>query len=71
MTKWEKYSKEKGIKKQANKPKMVWDDIVKEWVPRFGYKKAKAEAEKNWLMEYKASYNIWTLPSVTASLHAL
>ena len=52
LTKWEQYAKEKGIVKQK-KARMVWDDIVKEWVPRFGYKKAKAEAEKNWVMEYK------------------
>lgn len=52
LTKWEKYAKEKGIQKQK-KSKLVWDDVVKEWVPRFGYKKAKAETEKNWLMEYK------------------
>ena len=32
---------------------MVWDDVVKDWVPRFGYKKAKAEVEKNWAMEWK------------------
>ena len=54
LTKWEQYAKEKGIVKQK-KSKMVWDDIVKEWVPRFGYKKAKAEAEKNWAMEYKGN----------------
>ncbi len=52
MTKWEKYAKEKGIVKQK-KTRKVWDDVVKEWVPRFGYKKAKAEAQKNWMMEYK------------------
>ena len=51
-TKWEQYAKEKGIQKKK-KTKLVWDDVVKEWVPRFGYKKAKAETEKNWLMEYK------------------
>merc|ERR1711997_1171787 len=51
-TKWEQYAKEKGITKQK-KSKMVWDDVVKEWIPRFGYKKAKAETEKNWVMEYK------------------
>ena len=32
---------------------MVWDDVVKNWVPRFGYKKVKAEEEKNWMMHYK------------------
>ena len=52
LTKWEQYAKEKGIQKQK-KSKLVWDDVVKEWVPRFGYKKAKAEVEKNWLMPYK------------------
>jgi hypothetical protein len=35
------------------KSRMVWDDVVKNWVPRFGYKKVKAEEEKNWMMHYK------------------
>ena len=52
LTKWERYAKEKGIEKKKQ-PKKVWDDVVKEWVPRFGYKKAQAEAQKNWMMEYK------------------
>ena len=52
-TKWEKYAKEKGIENKKKKSRMVWDDVVKEWVPRFGYKKAKAEVEKNWAMEWK------------------
>ena len=52
LTKWEQYAKEKGIKKEK-KSKLVWDDVVKEWIPRFGMKKAKAEVEKNWLMPYK------------------
>ena len=51
-TKWEQYAKEKGIVKKK-KTKLVWDDVVKEWIPRFGYKKAVAETEKNWVMEYK------------------
>lgn len=53
-TRWEQYAKEKGIqKKTKGKAKLVWDDVVKEWVPRYGYKKAKAEERKNWMMEYK------------------
>ena len=52
-TKWEKYAKEKGIENKKKKSRMVWDDVVKDWVPRFGYKKAKAEVEKNWAMEWK------------------
>jgi len=55
-TKWEQYAKEKGIVKKK-KTKLVWDDVVKEWIPRFGYKKAVAETEKNWVMEYKEGDN--------------
>ena len=36
---------------------MVWDDVVKNWVPRFGFKKVKAEEEKNWMMHYKVGSN--------------
>jgi len=39
----------------------VWDDVVKNWIPRYGYKKAKAEEEKNWMMEYKVSLKKITL----------
>ena len=73
LTKWESYAKEKGIQKQK-KSKLVWDDVVKEWVPRFGYKKAKAEVEKNWLMPYKVmilqTYNFRLLKSLQ-NLHDL
>ena len=31
----------------------MWDDEVRRFVPRFGYGKAKADGEKNWLMEIK------------------
>ncbi len=51
-TKWEKFAAEKGIVKKK-KTKLVWDEVVNRWVPRFGYGKAKAEHEKNWLMEIK------------------
>lgn len=43
---------------------MVWDDVVKDWIPRFGYKKAVAEQTKNWMMPYKVSRgasNMWSL----------
>ena len=52
-TKWEKYAKEKGIVNKKKKSRMVWDEVVKDWVPRFGYKKAQAEVEKNWAMPWK------------------
>ncbi len=51
-TKWERYAKEKGIQKKK-RTKVVWDDAVRQWVPRYGYKKARAEEQKNWMMPYK------------------
>jgi len=61
-TKWEAYAKQKGIDRKSKKPKggeegkagrLVWDDQVREWIPKFGYKKAQAEQKKNWMMEIK------------------
>lgn len=53
MTKWEKYAKEKGIVKKKRKDRMVWDDVVKEWVPQFGYKKIKVDEKKTWCIPLK------------------
>merc|ERR1712241_416313 len=53
LTKWEKYAKEKGIDKKKKKDRLVWDDVVQKWVPQFGYKKAQAEADKNWAIPVK------------------
>jgi len=50
LTKWEQYAKDKGIKKRK-KTKLVWDEMVKDWVPRYGYKKVQAEHAKDWLLE--------------------
>nr|CAG4637311.1 EOG090X0CBY [Ceriodaphnia reticulata] len=57
LTKWEKYAKEKGITKRK-KSKATWDEELQachtlklKWVPRFGFKKALAEKEKNWVVE--------------------
>lgn len=52
-TKWEKYAKEKGITKSKKKDRLIWDDIVKKWVPQFGYKKKQVENEKNWCIPIK------------------
>nr|CAG4641998.1 EOG090X0CBY [Eurycercus lamellatus] len=50
LTKWEKYAKEKGITKRK-KSKAEWDEDLKKWVPRFGFKKVEAEKEKSWVVE--------------------
>eukprot|EP00899_Mesostigma_viride_P017971 jgi/Mesvir1/26175/Mv06872-RA.1 len=39
LTKWEKFAKEKGIRKKK-KDKVVWDDATGEWRRRYGYKRA-------------------------------
>ncbi|KAJ1527531.1 hypothetical protein ONE63_007501 [Megalurothrips usitatus] len=50
LTKWEKFAKEKGIVK-TKKSKLTWDEALKKWVPRYGYRKAAAEKEKDWVIE--------------------
>jgi len=50
LTKWQTYAKEKGITKRK-KTKLVWDEIVNAWVPRFGFKRAAAQHEKDWVLE--------------------
>jgi len=50
-TKWEQFAKRKGIKSNKDREKLVWDDATRRWVPRYGYKRAKNEEEKNWVEE--------------------
>lgn len=50
LTKWQKFAQEKGIQKKK-KPKLSWDDQLQKWVPLYGFKRAKAGNEKNWLLE--------------------
>ena len=57
MTKWEKYAKDKGIEKKKKKDRLVWDDVVQKWIPQFGYKKAQAEADKNWAIPVKHNHD--------------
>ncbi|KAL6263185.1 hypothetical protein P5V15_005985 [Pogonomyrmex californicus] len=52
LTKWEKFAKEKGIRTKK-KNKLKWDEELKKWIPTYGYKRAKAEKEKTWLIEAK------------------
>ncbi|XP_049868825.1 ribosome biogenesis regulatory protein homolog [Pectinophora gossypiella] len=50
LTKWQEFAKAKGITKKK-KDKLKWDEELQKWVPLFGFKKAAAEKEKNWLIE--------------------
>jgi len=50
LTKWEKFAKEKGIKK-TKKDKKVFDTELDKWVPTYGFKRAQAEKDKTWVLE--------------------
>lgn len=50
LTKWQQFAKEKGIQKKK-KSKLTWDDQLQKWIPRFGYRKAAAEKDKDWVLE--------------------
>lgn len=50
LTKWEKFAKEKGIKKKK-KDKKEYDTTLDKWVPTYGFKRANAEKEKEWVLE--------------------
>lgn len=50
-TKWEKFAREKGIKSNKKRDKLVWDDVTRKYVPRYGFKKVQNEKEKNWCVE--------------------
>ena len=50
LTKWEQIAKAKGIKKRKRDTK-VFDEVLGEWVPTYGYKRYKAEKEKDWIIE--------------------
>ena len=54
MTKWEKFRLEKGMTARKRRSRMVWDERVKDWVPRWGaYSTKKIDDKMNWVMEVK------------------
>lgn len=52
-TKWERFAKSKGIKSKSSKrrDKLNWDEEADKWVPRYGYKKAENDEQKEWVIE--------------------
>lgn len=51
-TRWEKYAKEKGIKKRKRE-RMIFDDDMQEWRPRYGYKRANSGIDEIPIVEVK------------------
>ncbi|KAG5894125.1 hypothetical protein JTB14_004063 [Gonioctena quinquepunctata] len=50
LTKWQQFAKDKGIQKKK-KSKLSWEEQLQKWVPMYGFKRVKAEKEKNWVLE--------------------
>ncbi|XP_030758609.1 ribosome biogenesis regulatory protein homolog [Sitophilus oryzae] len=50
LTKWQKFANEKGIQKKK-KSKLSWDEQLQKWIPMYGFKRAKADSTKNWVLE--------------------
>lgn len=55
-TRWEKFAKAKGIVKRKKSAK-VFDEDVKEWIPRHGSKSAKNRDLADWCTEVGPDYN--------------
>ena len=54
MTKWEKFRKQKGLPPRKKRSALVYDEITKEWVPRWGpYSVKHIEDKAQWLIEEK------------------
>jgi len=52
-TRWEKFAQEKGIR-QRKRSRLVYDETIKDWAPRHGYKSIKQNEDKmEWALEAK------------------
>ena len=47
-TRWQKFAKAKGIKKQK-RSRMIFDEATQEWKPRFGYKRVNDD-QNDWVI---------------------
>lgn len=61
LTKWEKFAKEKNIKKKK-KARMLYDEVTGEYKPRFGYKGINSGIEEHAIVEVKAGQDPFTDP---------
>jgi hypothetical protein len=52
-SKWEKFAEKKGIKAKKREGKLEYDEDLREWRPRYGYKgkKAAGGVESDWIVE--------------------
>lgn len=52
MTKWQRFANEKGIS-HKKKDKMIWDEDLSDWVPRWGKGGKNKDVEEAWIREVK------------------
>lgn len=52
-TRWDRFAKEKGIM-GSKRSRMMWDDDLKEWRPRHGFKRANDGVLNHAIVEVKA-----------------
>lgn len=53
-TKWEKFAKEKGIRKASGRNRLIFDDVEKDWKLRYGGRSLKkAEEKRDFIIEHK------------------
>ncbi|CAN0478644.1 unnamed protein product, partial [Ectocarpus sp. 8 AP-2014] len=52
-TRWDRFAKEKGIT-GSKRSRMLWDDDLKEWRPRHGYKRANDGVLNHAIVEVKS-----------------
>ncbi|XP_011301265.1 ribosome biogenesis regulatory protein homolog [Fopius arisanus] len=68
LTKWQQFAKEKGIRsKKKGNSKLKWDEQLNKWIPTFGYKRAQAQEQKDWLVEVGPDNTPKADPRETAS----
>ena len=54
LTKWQQFAKDKGIRtKKKGRAKLKWDDLLQKWTPTYGFRRAQAQEQKEWLVECK------------------
>jgi regulator of ribosome biosynthesis len=54
LTKWEKYRADKGLAPRQKRSRMVYSELAKDWVPRWGKgSEKKIQHESDWAIEEK------------------
>lgn len=54
LTKWEQFAKKKGIAPKKKEGRMVYDEDLQEWVPKWGYGGINKKEQEQWIHEVPA-----------------